>query len=801
MVGWLVDQIGLMARILTLTKGHSRWLVELALLCVLAVWLACSLVGGEGLMQGSEVGKWLWIQMLGGITLMGVAMLMPSYLRTSTFGYIAWMILALLVGSLPVAIGSSNQLPSFFFTAVPVLVLGLFLRMFFCYNHRVVTALLVYLLFVAIQCTYGLLQIYGFFDSLHSLFSVTGTFHNPGPFSGFVVSGLPIALGLYWLTRENRQKEVLGESHRVVKVLGQEFKVSILFFQSHRWLNYYAQTLIVLLLLVLPAGRSRAAWLAGLVGCLYVCYKLGVWRSAIIRVKYCVDLFGKIRRSVAKFKVQNYNLATQKSDCQSIISQMKTPYFRFRILVLYIVLILSIAAGVWGLYKLKQGSADGRLLMWQVSWEMVKDKPLLGWGSGGFEAHYGNYQAQWFKSGKGTQAQELVAGTPDAPFNELVRVAVCYGLVGMVVVLLVLGSFFFTYRMPKFLTPEAKMRFNIEPQTQNPEHRSLATELKTLAILQGGMLSIVVFSLFSYPLDVAPIVVQAVVLMALINNLKQTQNPEITTQNPELPTPNPKLSTQNSEPQTQAPPTQRNSTFIGFSMRRALATVLAMILLCVAVYCTFYTIGQYRGYRHWKEAYQLYQFQIYNEAAQEYELAKNYLPVNGLLLQMYGKCLAMAEGNEQQMVNNDQDIKGRELAIGDTCQATMPDNQKRVFGAQLPGDNKLEGRCNGHETMRKAQEILKQAALLRSDPILYTTLGDVYQSMGQYPKAEEAYLHAWYMVPHKFYSKFLLVKLYDKMGEDEKAKMMANELLEQDVKVESRAIQEIKAELKRLLQK
>lgn len=530
-----------MVRILKLTKGHSWWLVELALVCMLALWLACSLVGGEGLMQGSEVGKWLWIQMLGGITLMGLSMLMPSYLRSSTFGYIDWMILALLVGSLPVAVGSSNQLPSFFFTAVPVFVLWLFLRMFFCYNHRVVTALLVYLLFVAIQCTYGLLQIYGFFDSLHSLFPVTGTFHNPGPFSGFVVSGLPIALGLYWLTRENRQKEVLGESHRVVKVLGQEFKTPILFFQSHRWLNYYAQTLIVLLLLVLPAGRSRAAWLAGLVGCLYVCYKLGVWRSAIIRVKCCVDLFGNTRRGIAKLKTQNSNLITPTPEYQSLTSQIIPPYSKLRKLVLCMVLILSIVAGAWGLYKLKQGSADGRLLMWQVSWEMVKDKPLLGWGSGGFEAHYGNYQAQWFKSGKGTQAQELVAGTPDAPFNELVRVAVCYGLVGMVVVLLVLGSLFFTYHMPKFLTQEAKMCFNIEPQTQNPEpktpnseHRPLATELKTLAILQGGILSIVVFSLFSYPLDVAPIVVQAVVLMALIANLKQIQNPVLSTQSPHL---------------------------------------------------------------------------------------------------------------------------------------------------------------------------------------------------------------------------------------------------------------------------
>jgi O-antigen polymerase len=42
----------------------------------------------------------------------------------------------------------------------------------------------------------GFLQLHGRTASNHFLFNITGTFHNPGPFAGFVVSALPLALGV-----------------------------------------------------------------------------------------------------------------------------------------------------------------------------------------------------------------------------------------------------------------------------------------------------------------------------------------------------------------------------------------------------------------------------------------------------------------------------------------------------------------------------------------------------------------------------------------------------------------------------
>ena len=46
----------------------------------------------------------------------------------------------------------------------------------------------------AVQALLGLGQIAGLYPSGHSLFVLTGTFYNPGPYSGYLAAILPVAL-------------------------------------------------------------------------------------------------------------------------------------------------------------------------------------------------------------------------------------------------------------------------------------------------------------------------------------------------------------------------------------------------------------------------------------------------------------------------------------------------------------------------------------------------------------------------------------------------------------------------------
>ena len=173
---------------------------------------------------------------------------------------------------------------------------------------------------------------------------------------------------------------------------------------------------------------------------------------------------------------------------------------------------------------------------------------------------------------------------------------------------------------------------------------------------------------------------------------------------------------------------------------------IALIILALLPFQSKTLLNYYNGFTHWKEAYQLYQYQIYDDAADEYKEAIKYMPGDGMLLQMYGKCLAM-------------DGKWDESKIA-----------------------------------------LTKAKTLRSDPILCTALGDTYKALKEYDKAETGYWQAWYMVPHKFYPKYLLAKLYDETNRHNKATKLAKELISKNAKIESTAVKEIKEEMRKIVE-
>ena len=95
----------------------------------------------------------------------------------------------------------------------------------------------------SMEAVWGICQLYGFSDSGHSLYAMTGSFFNPGPYSGYLAMVLPVCLHQYLIGD--------GKMDRV-----------------------FAGGAVLLILCVLPAGMSRSAWLAGGVSCLwvYACY-------------------------------------------------------------------------------------------------------------------------------------------------------------------------------------------------------------------------------------------------------------------------------------------------------------------------------------------------------------------------------------------------------------------------------------------------------------------------------------------------------------------------------------------------
>lgn len=100
--------------------------------------------------------------------------------------------------------------------------------------------------------------------------------------------------------------------------------------------------------------------------------------------------------------------------------------------------VIAIAAAVVaGLYGYKKDSADGRLLIWRVSMNMIADAPVAGHGINSFPAMYMNYQGNYFRSHPDAGYQRLSDNNIQA-FNEFIKIACELGIIGLAIVITLL---------------------------------------------------------------------------------------------------------------------------------------------------------------------------------------------------------------------------------------------------------------------------------------------------------------------------------------------------------------------------
>ena len=131
-------------------------------------------------------------------------------------------------------------------------------------------------------------------------------------------------------------------------------------------------------------------------------------------------------------------------------------------------LILLLVCSYW----MKKDSADGRMLIWQCGINMVKESPWIGHGIGSFEAHYMDYQAEYFKVHGQQSRLAMLADNVKQPLNEYLGVLLNFGIIGLLILAAIIFLLFYCYK-------------------QN------VTNEKRIALYV--LISIGIFSLFSYP--------------------------------------------------------------------------------------------------------------------------------------------------------------------------------------------------------------------------------------------------------------------------------------------------------------
>lgn len=341
----------------------KNWL----LLFICTIWcillISTSLFSAKDLVNGLIIGRLFWFH---GVILFGSCIcIILCFYRISRFSKFTWIDILLPIYVLSIIQTYNwalNPEPEKLWFAGQLIVLWYILRLFI-FRFPILRLFLISLLIGSgiLQAILGLKQLYGFDYSNHHLFNLTGTFLNPGPYSGYLAVLLPIAL------------------HAT--------------FSRHKIIKLYAWISVSLTLSILPAGMSRSAWLAAIIGCGYVLithyypHILAYWKEKQI---WCIGIG---------------------------------------------IILITFAIGLMSFtYQLKKASADGRFLMWKVSSQIIIDQKGIGVGLGSFPSTYANKQADYLEHA--SKQEKWVAGCPEYAFNEYLQIGVEQGIFSLALFLI-----------------------------------------------------------------------------------------------------------------------------------------------------------------------------------------------------------------------------------------------------------------------------------------------------------------------------------------------------------------------------
>lgn len=303
------------------------------------------------------------------------------------------------------------------------------LRLIFCepgINGNIIAFLI--LAYSIYEVGYGIVQLIDG-TSRHYRYPVTGSFHNPGPYSASLVMGLAILCNQFCKDGSLILSGIFKTCQRHVPTQR----------ESEKWKSiesFCIQILVIIFASLIIITMSRTAILATAL-CLFILFwdNMGRWK--------------------------------------------------------WLIMSLCIASCV-GLYFLKSGSADGRMVVNYVGAYAMADNPVFGNGVGSFFHRFA--ETTQMLSLSGTNIGLTAVDVIEYAFNDWLQIAVELGVVGFILAAVIVVYTF-----------------------MNLWRRSLPLFLTLLVIL--------IFSFFSYPLDLLPYRIMSIIIIAFsASQTKQFQS-------------------------------------------------------------------------------------------------------------------------------------------------------------------------------------------------------------------------------------------------------------------------------------
>jgi O-antigen polymerase len=246
------------------------------------------------------------------------------------------------------------------------------------------------------------------------------------------------------------------------------FILPIIFKQNsqQKRIRIFSIIAFLLILIALPISKARTSW---------ICFIVSLFVYSII---YFYQ-FERIQRFL-----------------KSIIVKM---------IFITIILFFTVSSAFY-LYHYKKGSSLGRLFIWEITAEMIKDKPVFGQGYNSYEVQHNNYQANYFKTHPEATEKAFYADKASYACNEYLQITSDLGIVGLILFLAI--------------TLIALLRI-YDKNKVSPEKRIFIIASKV------SLITFLVCSLFSYPLRSLPSYILFYIPLAYISSSCEGKSIEI----------------------------------------------------------------------------------------------------------------------------------------------------------------------------------------------------------------------------------------------------------------------------------
>lgn len=268
---------------------------------------------------------------------------------------------------------------------------------------------------------------------------------------------------------------------------------------------------------------------------------------------------------------------------------------RKTLLMLAVILSIVFCFTMIQLINMNQESVKGRILVWQVAYDMIKNSPIIGIGYGNFAVQYLDYQGNFL-----TQAENHFylnnAGDLKQAHNEYIEVFAETGLIGLV---------FFAFIIHNFIFTGIKLL----------KEKSVGT-LSVKTYYSSGIV-ILVHSLFDSPLHVLPMYLMFFLNCSIVSFYSKREMVE------------------NKSNHYKQGFVQRSLFLFKKNYTYKINMLTWIFLLCIAIFLFFlngfYTVTRINGYRSWQKGINCAMNEQWGEALINYESAKANFPNDGRL--------------------------------------------------------------------------------------------------------------------------------------------------------------------------